>query len=394
MMRRMPFSRRPLIVAGVALAAAIAGAFEAADHARGAAFVIRAAEMQGWARTFADTQVEPFREELTTVPSRHGPVRARVYRPAGSIARSLVLIPGVHAVGIEEPRLVRFARELARAGVGVVAAELDDLTRYRVTPQVTDMIEDAIHWTASRPDLSPDGRAGVMGISFAGGLGLVAAGRPLVRDRTAVAVSIGGHGDLLRVLQFLCTGKLPDGSHQAPHDYGVVVVLLNLAEHMVPPEQVEPLRDGIRTFLQASHLDMIDKARARDVFARARTLEQTLPPPARELLHYVNTRDVKALGPRLVPHLGTLGADPSLSPEKSARPAAAVYLLHGSGDNVIPAQETSRLASYMRMTRGEAEAPPVRALISPLITHAEVDQRKRARDVWNLIRFWTEVLDD
>jgi dienelactone hydrolase len=379
----------------VALAAlavvGIAGSFEARDHARGGAFVIRAADMQGWPRTFANAEAVAFREHAAAIPSRHGSLRARIYRPGDDVDRAIVLVPGVHAAGIDEPRLIRFAREVARAGVAVVAADLPELMQYRVTPRVTDMIEDAIGWTSAHHDLAPDGRAAVMGISFAGGLGIVAAGRPAVRDRTVAAISLGGHGDLLRVLKFLCTGALPDRSYLAPHDYGVVIVLLNVADQMVPADQVEPLRHGIRMFLQASHADMVDKRLGKAIFERARKFEDTLPSPARELMHYVNTRDVKALGPRLVPYLGTIGADAALSPEKSTRPAAEVFLLHGTGDNVIPAQETSRLADYMRAS---SDGPRVRALISPLITHAEVDREKTARDVWNLVRFWTEIFDE
>ena len=48
-----------------------------------------------------------------------------------------------------------------------------------------------------------------MGISFAGGLSMVAAGRPAIRDRLAFVFSFGGHGDLPRVLRYLCTGLEP-----------------------------------------------------------------------------------------------------------------------------------------------------------------------------------------
>ena len=51
---------------------------------------------------------------------------------------------------------------------------------------------------AAQPDLAPDGRVGIVGISFAGGLSIVAAGRPSIRDKVAFVVSFGGHGDLPR----------------------------------------------------------------------------------------------------------------------------------------------------------------------------------------------------
>jgi hypothetical protein len=86
----------------------------------------------------------------------------------------------------------------------------------------------------------------MIGISFSGGLALVAAGRPEVRNKVAFAVSLGGHDDLPRVLRYLCTGAEPyprqlGGQGQpfvrAPHDYGVAVILLGVADRLVPGSQ-------------------------------------------------------------------------------------------------------------------------------------------------------------
>src|SRR6185295_10725251 len=103
------------------------------------------------------------------------------------------------------------------------------------------------------------------------------AARPSLDGRVAFVMSFGGHGDLPRTLRYLCTGILPDGSRLAPHDYGVVIILLGVADRLVPAEQVEPLRDGILTFLEASRLDLVDKARSLETFQRARDLERALP---------------------------------------------------------------------------------------------------------------------
>ena len=77
------------------------------------------------------------------------------------------------------------------------------MARYTISPAVTDAIEDAAVWLARQREAFPDGRVGMMGISFAGGLSIVAAGRPALRDRVAVVLSLGGHGDLPRTLRYL-----------------------------------------------------------------------------------------------------------------------------------------------------------------------------------------------
>jgi hypothetical protein len=36
----------------------------------------------------------------------------------------------------------------------------------------------------------------------------------------------------------------------------------------------------------------------------------------------------------------------------------------------------------------------VTQLATPLITHAEVDRSAAARAIWNLVRFWADLLDE
>jgi dienelactone hydrolase len=343
--------------------------------------------MQGPARAAASLETNGFTERALVIPWRGGQLRARLYRPVGASDRTMLLVPGVHASGVDEPRLVQFAKDLASVRHTVLTAELTDLTQYRITPRTTDMIEDAAWWLSGQHDLAPDGRIGMMGISFAGGLSIVAAARAPLRDRVAFVMSFGGHGDLPRTLRYLCTGIQPDGSIFPPHDYGVVIILLSVADEVVPRDQVAPLRNVILTYLDASRLDLFDKNASWNTFQRARAMTETLPEPARTLMRYVNDRDVTHLGPILLPHVTKLGDDRTLSPASEARPSAPVYLLHGTGDNVIPAIESSLLAQTLR-SRGVS----VHQLATPLITHAEVDRSATASAMWSLVSFWQHLL--
>jgi dienelactone hydrolase len=383
-MRPSRRTRWGLLIA-VALAAAI---LVATPYVRGASLVVQAAGITGWPSTVASWTDRSHVARDLVVPWRSGSLRSRLYRPDGGVRRTVVLVPGVHAAGIDEPRLVGFARHLASAGLAVLTPELVDLKGYEVTPRATDMIEDAGLWASADPELAPDGKVGLMGISFGGGLSVAAAGRPALRDKVAFAFSFGGHANFPRVLRYLCTGILPDGSYLAPHDYGVVLILLGAADRLVPPDQAQPLRAAILTFLNASHLDMVDKAAAAVEFERARTREAELPEPARRLMGYVNGRHVKALGGALLPELGDYGTDPALSPALSPPPAAPVYLLHGETDIVIPAAESKLLAERLERTT------PVHLLITPLITHAEIDRPAKPGEVWDLVRFWTGILTE
>lgn len=381
--------RKVALLLGLPILLLVACGVAANDYLRAAAFVVQAAGMEGAARSAARLETNAFDERPLTIPWRGGELRGRLYTPRGASDRAMLLVPGVHAAGVDEPRLVQFARDLASVRHTVLTAELADLTQYRITPRTTDMIEDAALWLSRQAGLATDGRVGMMGISFAGGLSIVAASRPSIRDRVAFVMSFGGHGDLPRTLRYLCTGIQPDGARRPAHDYGVAIILLSVAERVVPPDQVGPLRSAILTFLEASRLDMVDKARSAAEFAGARALEAALPEPARALMRDVNERDVLHLGHILLPHLTKIGDNAMLSPAEAAAPAGPVYLLHGTDDNVIPAIESSLLAETLR-TRGVT----VYQLATPLITHAEVDKSVGMQAMWRLVRFWESLLDE
>jgi alpha-beta hydrolase superfamily lysophospholipase len=396
-MRRLRWAAVPLVLAACAV---LAGTL-AFPRLAAMALILRVAKQKGLPARFAQAFAGKIREEpVIALPTRHGPMDARLYRPAKPARRTVILVPGLHMDGVREERLVGLARELAAAGVAVLTIAPPALTRYRVTADITDQLEDAIAWAAGRPELAPDGRVGVIGISFAGGLAVVAAGRPAVRQRIAFVLSFGGHGDLLRVLRYLCLGQTDTidaplralavgGQHihvPAPHDYGGVVTLLNFAARVVPAAQVAPLEEAITTFLEASSIDRLDPPRAVSYFARARTLGAAMPEPSRTLMRQVSDRDVAGLGQSLAPLLVDLELPAALSPERSPAPFAPVFLLHGADDSVVPASEMLFLAHRLQAST------KVRAFASRLITHAEANRSAALAEMWQLAGFWQEML--
>lgn len=384
--------RRHRFAIAVAVFVVLVAGMVARPYVRGAVFVVQAAGLDGVARTLAAWNLQDVVVGKTfEMPWRGGQLRARAYRPAHwHGARGVLMVPGIHGSGIDEARFVGFAHDIASTGHPVLTVELPDLKQYTITTRTTDQIEDAAIWTLGREEFrGADGRIGMLGISFGGGLTIVAAGRRSIADRIAFAMAFGGYGNLPRVLRFLCTGIQPDGTYRTPHDYGLAIVTLGVADRLVPPDQVQPLRTAILMFLDASRLDLIDKKQAAVEFARANELEARLAEPSRTYMDYVNHRDVARLGPLLLPHLGALGGDPSLSPDRSSRPHAVVYLLHGTDDNVVPAIESTLLAKTLR-----DHDVPVHLLLTPLITHAEVDRSSTARAIWSLIHFWADLLNE
>lgn len=366
----------------------------------GLSFVVRAANLQGVVRRAADLDAQRWTERELTIETTRGSLRGRMYEPARSIERTVLLTSGLHPAGIDEPRLVGLARELAASGLDVLTPDIPELSHFEITPAITDEIEDAAAWLAAHAPARRGRQVGLIGISFSGGLSVVAAGRPSLRGRVAYVLSFGGHDDLPRILRYLCTGLEPPPPRQVtlnrepaptvarpPHDYGVAIMLLGVADRVVPRDQVEPLRTAVRRYLWASHLDRVDKPKADEEFAALREMARHMAEPSATLLGYVNNRNVVHLGAQLLPFVNAYGGAPALSPSKSPKPTAPIFILHGTDDNVIPAVESEYLADDLR---GHA---PVRLLLSGLISHAEADRPVRMSDVLGLAAFWADLLN-
>jgi dienelactone hydrolase len=388
-------TRRSLIAA-VATTCVVASVLAEHSTARGWSLVARAANHQGISRRLADLGTVPIVERLIFVPIHNVPTWARMYGPVAHARQTVLLVSGLHPAGIDEPRLIALARELAKTNVTVVTPDIPELSRFEITPLLTDRIEDAAVWLATESGWAPTGRIGLMGVSFSGGLAVVAAGRPALRNRLRYVFSFGGHDDLPRVLGYLCRGSDSADAHDAgdsgmtgppaPHDYGLAIALLNVADQLVPSDQVLSLRAAVRRFLQASYIDRTDDVQAEREFAALRQLASMLPEPSATLLTYVNNRDVAHLGPRLRLYVDRYAEAAALSPARSPYPSAPVFLLHGRDDNVIPSTESEYLANRQR-THGR-----VRLLVTDVISHADADRPPHLRDVGELARFWGDLL--
>jgi dienelactone hydrolase len=377
---------------GKLLVAAMAGltvalAVVAVPYARTAAFLLDLAGIEDARRAWIPIAPVPVTSRDISVPTRHGAIPVRAYVPTAPAPPAVVVFPGVHGGGVDAPRLTRLCQRLSSSGLLVICAPLPDLREFRITSRTTDVIEDVTGWVAADSTLAPAGRVTLVGVSFAGGLALVAAGRDTLHGRLRAVVSIGGHGDLNRTLDYLVSGTLPDGTSRPPHDYPLAIVALTLARHLVPEVQVAQFEAGVTTFLQASLDESADGAGARPLLASLAADLETMPEPARGLVAAVVRRDVAAIGNAVAPYVHDFGHNPALSPALAPRTLAPVYLLHGNDDNVIPSTETPLLAADLA-THGNRH---VRWLLTPLVTHAHLVTGASAPDVWRLISFWRDV---
>ena len=319
------------------------------------------------------------------IPSRHGPLPARVYEPDQGFRRTLVVFPGVHSGGVDEPRLVTFSRRLASAGYVVVSIPLPELRAFRITPRTTDAIEDASSWIADS-SFARGQSIGVVGVSFAGGLALVAAGRPSLRDRLAAVLSVGGHGDLPRTFHSLCGEDPLNAGAPVAHVYALGVVLHGVTLKVAPPDQVDRVASATTRFLQA----LAEPPAVGDpLLAELRVETQSWPEPAASIVRLMLDGNGAGLCRLLSPHIDDVAGDPALSPERSPATRAPVFLLHGEDDRLIPSTETARLAAVLRR-EGHRD---VRWLVTPAISHAELKTSLPPRAIWDLVQFWAAMFD-
>lgn len=366
----------------------VAAGWAAAPYVSALALVMDLSGREVAGRSWLPVRLYEVERADITLPTRHGPVTARRLWPQGRTPRgTLVVVPGVHAGGVDEPRLAALTQRLAADGFSVVSLPLPDLRAFRIIARATDQLEDAVVAIARERVWTPTGRVTIIGVSFGGGLSLVAAGRPSLAGKLDRVVSFGGHGLLPRVIDYLCTSRLPDGTLQPAHDYGVAVLIIAAIPKLVPAEQVAPLDAAVRAFLEASMAEGRHGSETAALFDEARRLAGALPEPARGIMADVNARAATRLGPLLLPHAEWVGGDPALSPERSPAPQVPVFLIHGAVDPVIPQSELARLAAYLR-AHG---TPEVETLLTPAVSHADAQASVAARDVWNLVRMWVLI---
>ena len=305
-----------------------------------------------------------------------GGASAVVHSPQRTNAPALVIFHGVHHLGIDEPRLMGFAKAMASCGLRVLTPELPDIKDYRVSEDSVQTIGESVKWFAAQTG----GPVGVMGLSFSGGLALVAAADPLYRSDFKFALAVGSQGSMTRVTQYYMTGRdiRPDGLGESlkPHEYGPLVLEYEYLEDFVSAAKLERFRAVLRAHL---YEDKQDEARALSALNAVDT---------REVLELMDT-SLPATRAKIAASIARHAYEfAALSPEGHLRTLTTpVYLLHGRADNIIPSAETLWM---------ESELPPkyLRAvLVSPVLSHINLDDPQPAlMDEWHVVHFFALVM--
>lgn len=302
-----------------------------------------------------------------------GPHRfeADLYRPAHGRSHVPVLfVPGAVELGRADPRVAPFARTLARAGFTVVVPDLPSFRTLKALPDNVRELALAHALVCARRDLAPLGRAGLLGVSYAGGIAMLVALESAQAAQLPYVVTVGAFADLDSAVRFLATGRMVDRGRvrQVQVDpYGRLVFVRTYEDFMRDP------RD--RALLEA-----ILERRMANLSADISDLVERLGPEGRLVVDLFEGRD-QARVPELMARLpmGLRRRMAELSPARRdfSRLGARLYLAHALDDGTFPISESERLAALAR--------PHVRVRLVRLAELQHVVPEPWRKDPWGFI---------
>ncbi len=345
----------------------------AQNYLRAASLLRRIADPHatGW---IANYDVHPVDLRDTTFDFRGREIPARLYFPRGvGFAPGIMVVHGMHELGINEPRLVAFARSLAASGFFVMTPLVPGIAEYHVDGESAEVIGTAAQSFARELDLP---KVGVLALSFSGGLALLAASDPQYAPSIAWVATVGAHYDLSHVLRFFATGEAvrPDGTieHLTPHEYGPLIVVNDEPQDFFATQDVAAARKAIELLL-AGHGTASEE------------VTKTMTPSDQKVMQHIYQKQREFFAPAILAEI-----DRRRDQLAAASPAGhlrflhvPVLLLHGTDDTVVPPTELLWL---------KREIPPgylVDALVSPAISHVEVDKKVTLRDRLALVHWMT-----
>lgn len=317
------------------------------------------------------------RVEDLTISMSDGPVRARLYIPVGvAHPTGMVAVHGIHHLGMDEPRLMSFARAVSGSGIAVLTPQVDSLADYHVDKDSIAIIGESAAWL---DDQLSDQRVTVTGISFAGGLALMAARDPRYASHMRALVLMGAYDDLARVSRFLATGvqELPDGTKEPhpAHDYGAAVFVYAHLNQFFPAGDLAAAHDALRAWLWEHPED------AKPFIAK-------LSPASQGIMDALLARRIDEVRPQILNAIHTDEVElAAISPHgQMGGLSVPVYILHGSADNIIPPAESLWLAKDIP----HAQLRDV--LITGAFSHVDPEKDASLKEQLRLVRFVGEVL--
>jgi len=263
----------------------------------------------------------PLAADVTRSDMTLDDVTGDLYSPGGE-APPMILLPGAAPKGRNDPRVVRIATALAKAERLVFVPDLELIHRRFVEEDIERIVRATVA-LEQHPDAA--GPVTMLGFSYGGSFGLVAAADPRLRTAVGNVVTFGSYFDLLGVMQAATTGTSLVGERSIPWkaDPRAPEVVRDVAVRLLP----EDLRPELRRAFEGEAEPAALPSDARAVY---------------ELVANEDPAQTFALAEELPPD--ALARLRRFSPSTVAGDIAApVLAMHSTDDPVVPFGELVRL---------------------------------------------------
>ena len=277
---------------------------------------------------------DPTRSEIE-FPLATGVGVADLYVPAGSGKHSAVLFfMGVVPPDRDERRIVALAEGLARAGMVVMIPWLDTQTENRIIPQDIDSLVRAFQHLLALDQVDPD-RVGVGGICTGASMVTVAAQDERIRDNVRFINFFAGYYDALDLVRAIGGRSRFLDDDTTPWNPNRLTMRL-FTEHLI---------EGVT--------DPKDRALLDRVIVRKEPVSenevQSLSSEGMAVYRLVNGVPweevdglIGQLSPKTVEFLRIISPSTNIDKLK-----ARVLIMHDTGDRLVPAEESQRLAEAL-----------------------------------------------
>ncbi len=302
---------------------------------------------------------------------------ADLYTPSRQYSAAIVLQHGAVREGKDDPRLVRFAEQLARAGFLVMVPEMPGAKSLRVTSHDIPVLRYAVQYLQHSGLIVEGNTIGIGGFSIATGLAIHAAMLPELRERIDFVLAVGGYYDLRQTLHYMTTGTfIHDGLQYQlkPNEYGKWVFVLSNLDKIAAPRQRELMR-------------RIATERSNSSSPLSTKLVTQLQGEALAIYQYIDNHELER-APLLIQRLpSTLREEVErldLANSDLTSLRASLLLVHGRDDNIIP---------YVQSIALHRRLPPKQSRLYLLNNWAHVEPGGKVVDSWQMFLALNRLLE-
>ncbi|TGL63354.1 alpha/beta hydrolase [Leptospira sarikeiensis] len=280
-------------------------------------------------------------------------IPAILYTPKGKSCGTILAANGLAYLGNKDPRFAVVCQSAAAVGYTVISPLLVEVTQFRILKETIEKIKEMILWISSNKEYCPDGKLSYLAPSFSGSMGLIAASDPEIGKKISSILTIGAYCDVESTLDYVMTSEEGD-------EYGRMILLYNFVKYALRSDDQE-----LEFALKAC---VMDGSFSRDNLELPTVLEKIRPENKEVFLKLREDKDFRAGIWRDI--LKNAGKESSFLTELQVKDKlhlldCHVSIVHGLGDNVVPAKEAVTLKDHLPIKKSKL-------VLTPLISHGDV----------------------